>query len=342
MATGVRTHPRGGAHNDQPFLPIRPVTIDVIDRYRSRHCVYVTTHIQIAVLALAMTGCSLRSVNLPQDEQDDVAQDEGDEPGDVDEQGDGDGDGDEPGDEDPSDEGPPADMGQSYCSLPVINVPLDPTFGDPSLLPGQQCPVEVDTWVKAYQSQDGYWMVGLCTDGCASCDAMQLHPLGAPGLSLADILPPELADDTDSNAGCYHVEADFSLATQEQTGCVYGSLAIFDSSDPMGLPRFVAIRDDSELGSLASQALDGWRPIKDGAIDCPCADVDPELIECCGFTVQLVVYDLATGDLQGIVQPPSTGNLMINGGAYTFYGQQAQLGFGCPAEPQFSWALRLD
>jgi hypothetical protein len=126
--------------------------------------------------------------------------------------------------------------------------------------------------------------------------------------------------------------------TAEQDRCVYGSLAIFGSDGPTALPQFVATRDDHGLPSLASQALGGWQPILDGGADCSCLEIDPEVFDCCGLYAQVFVYDLRNAM---IISPPNSGSVTINGGAYTFYGQQAQKG-NCDVPVEVSWALRAE
>lgn len=245
--------------------------------------------------------------------------------------GDGDGDGDTS--TDAPDEGPTEDFPSNMCNL-ELRPGLEPTFLNPSLF-GEPCPFEFGIHVKVYETDPGFWQVGLCEGGCGECNEEPLHPLGAPGLDLASLLVAPAISLDQPWVACYWVEAE-ELLWEEQNSCVYGAISIHPDDGPQAKPLFVANRDDWGLTWAAEQSLAGWELPLLPVAECECAELDGN-VDCCDpGTVETFKFEVGPNG----VYPGDNGPAHINGTDYKFYAQQAQIGAACNiVDVETSWAL---
>lgn len=248
-----------------------------------------------------------------------------------------------PGDGDPNadtstEEGPLLDMGGPYCSI-NLNPSLEPTVLNPAFLDGQVCPDEFLGFVKVKSVGGVFWNVSLCPTSCGSCLEEEDHPVGAPGLSLPMLLAPDI-NLNDPYTGCYLVEAEV-FVRQDADRCVYETMAIFGYGGLQTPPLFAASQRDRGLSSSAHSSLGvNWEPtLVDGEV-CPCEEIDPELVGCCGGgDVEASYVQFGDGNAAA---PPTTGSATIGAYPYEVYVMQAQTGASCDVSNELSWAMTLE
>lgn len=257
----------------------------------------------------------------------------------------GDGDGDPTDTTDPTDptvstEGmeapdPVEDLPSDSCNVPV-SAPLKPTFGNPETIEGG-CTAEGERLVKVFDNDGTNWLVGLCEGSCSACSDEQLHPLGAPGLAVPNLvtLPQNQLDPVN---GCLVVEFDSLMATPP-SGCVYASISVFQAGDGnLFVPLFAATRDNWGLTAGASETLEGWMPTPHVGPACSCDQLDQNGVSCCGDATTLTTYGFGIGGLDPI-PAGGVGDVKIGETFYDFHAIQGQSGSSCMVDFEFSWAL---